>query len=201
MEIKAVEFPYSNEITVVSKKQFDVHKKLYAGYVSKANEIAVALKGLKDASGNTTYSVYRGLKKGQSYALDGVILHELYFKNLGGEHLEPGKALQEKLKHCYGSYEMWEKDFKACATSARGWAILAYEQRTDSLVNMLLDTHDEGIITGAFPLLVLDMYEHAYFIDYANNKDEYFAKFMDNIDWNCVNERYETVLYCGQKRL
>lgn len=194
MEIKAAEIPYTNDITVISKKQFDVHKKLYSGYVSKVNEICNILKKEREKIGNATYSEYRGLKKGQSYALDGVILHELYFKNIGGGNCEAEKSLLEAIKKCFGGYEQWVQDFKACALSARGWAILAYEQRTKSLINMLLDTHDEGIVMGTFPVLVLDMYEHAYFIDYTNDKEEYFKKFMENINWDAVNKRFENIL-------
>ena len=192
-DIKQINFAYTEDITAVSKRQYEIHLKLYAGYVSKANEIDGILANERVKNGNATYSEYRGLKKGQSYALDGVILHELYFKNMGGGRVNVCEGLTGCINKSFGGYDRWLADFKACADSARGWAILAYEQRSGALANILLDTHDEGHVMGAFPILVLDMYEHAYFIDYANNKDEYFGRFMANVNWNAVNKRYEAL--------
>jgi Fe-Mn family superoxide dismutase len=179
----------------VSEKQFNVHKKLYKGYVDKANETSKLLETMKEKTGNATYSNYRAVKKGQTYALDGVILHELYFSNLGGKS-KCCDRLTRLFDKFFGGYDNWLTDFKACAMSARGWAVLAYEQRSESPLNMLLDTHEDGIIMGAYPLLVLDMYEHAYFIDYANDKEAYFDKFMADINWDTVSERAAVLRDC-----
>lgn len=188
-EIEAYDYPYIN-ITAVSKKQFDVHQELYKGYVKKVNEVWNKLAGdAEREEANATYSYYRGLKLGETYALDGVILHEMYFSNLGGRSKEPyGKAL-EVIKQNFGSYEDWAKDFVACGKAARGWAVLAYDQRSRSLHNFMSDAHDVGAIWTAYPILILDVYEHAYFIDYANKKADYIDHFMMNINWDIVNKR------------
>lgn len=189
VQIKAYDYPYQN-IDAISKKQFDVHQELYKGYVNKINEIWNKLAGDAERDqANATYSYYRGLKLGETYALDGVILHELYFSNLGGNRTQAyGKAL-EMIRRDFGTYESWARDFTACGKAGRGWAILAYDQRSRTLHNFMCDAHDVGAIWTAYPVLIMDVYEHAYFIDYANKKDEYINAFMKDIDWDVVNKR------------
>jgi Fe-Mn family superoxide dismutase len=143
---------------------------------------------------NATYSKYRGLKKGETYALDGVILHELYFDNLGGTDNIQNGAILELINRDFGSYENWKNDFIACGKAARGWAILVYDQRSKSLINILCDAHDEGIIMNSYPLVVMDVYEHAYFVDYRNKKADYIDKFMMDINWSAVNRRAERLM-------
>lgn len=189
-ELNKLNFQYNNTINAVSKKQYDVHLELYEGYVNKTNEI---WKELKDApqreKANATYSKYRGLKKGETYALNGVILHELYFDNLGGINNTPSGVALELINQFFGSYENWKQDFIACGKAARGWAILCYDQRSKSLKNILCDSHDEGNIANAYPLIIMDVYEHAYFVDYQNKKADYIESFMLDINWDSVNKR------------
>ena len=176
-------------ITSITKKQFEVHLELYKGYVNKINEIWAKLETVDRKEANATYSPYRGLKKGETYALNGVILHELYFQNIIGGTGKPSGPVLQLIEKAFGSYEKWKEDFIACGKAARGWAMLAYDQRSKTLHNFLLDAHDEGVITNAFPLLILDVYEHAYYIDYTNKKEEYINNFMKDINWDVVNRR------------
>jgi len=190
MNINASQSSYHTN--VVSKKLFDNHLKLYWGYVEKTNEISDKLtqattKSLSDA--NATYSEYRSLKRGESFALDGVILHEQYFQDMGTGGESPGQRTMELINSCFGSFENWQNAFIASAKCARGWCIMAFEQRTQSLRNIVLDTHDDGLVCGAFPLLVLDVYEHAYTTDYGIDKASYIQKFMASINWDMVERR------------
>jgi len=190
MEITAIPFGYQTE--VVSKKLFDNHLTLYKGYVDKTNEIGLKLAASSKAdlaAANATYSIYRGLKKGESFALDGVILHELYFQNLVAENSKVSNRVNRLLEHNWGGFDEWKDAFAASAKTARGWCILAYEQRTKTCRNIVLDSHDDGLICGAYPLLALDMYEHAYMLDYETNKADYINKFIDNIPWSVVERR------------
>lgn len=165
-ELSKVNFHYNNTINAVSKKQYDVHLELYEGYINKINEIWKELmEAPQREKANAAYSKYRGLKKGETYALDGVILHELYFDNLGGVNNTPSGAALELINQFFGSYESWKQDFIACGKAARGWAMLCYDQRSKALKNILCDSHDEGIIANAYPLIVMDVYEHAYFVE------------------------------------
>ena len=193
MEIVATTFHHQTD--VVSQRQFDEHLKLYQGYVSKTNEITKKLAENPDlAAANATYSIYRGLKRGESYALDGVILHEMYFQNLVSENAVPGNRTLKMMELNWGGYDQWKAAFIASATSARGWCITAFEQRTQSCRNIVLDSHDDGLICGSYPLIVIDMYEHAYFLDYATDKAKYINNFIDHIPWTVIEKRVATVM-------
>jgi Fe-Mn family superoxide dismutase len=165
--------------------------RLYEGYVTNINKIDEILRegdAQRDQS-NTTFSYYRELKRGETFALDGVILHELYFENIGGNSPQPGPATTEILNTDFGSFQNWQEDFIATAKASRGWAVLAFDQRSGRLRNISLDAHDLGNIAYSAPILVLDMYEHAYFLQYADKKAEYINNFMKNINWNVIEER------------
>ena len=188
MNITAMPFAYNTD--VVTKKQFDDHITLYKGYVDKTNEVTRLLATEPDYAGaNATYSKYRGLKKGESYAIDGVILHELYFQNMVNENQPMGKKSKYIMDHYFGGYDKWMECFTACGKAARGWCVCSYEQRTDTCRNILLDTHDEGHICTAYPLIVMDMYEHAYFLDYGTDKASYIQKFIERIPWSVIEKR------------
>ena len=191
-QISAMPFPFGT--SVVSRKQFDDHMKLYDGYVTSTNKITETLATNPEySSANATVGHYRGWKKGETYAINGVILHELYFQNLGDEAGPIGQKCQSVMDKYFGGTDKWKEDFVACATSARGWCILAYEQRTGTCRNILLDSHDDGQIATAYPLIVLDMYEHAYFIDYGTDKAAYINRFINNIPWDIIERRASTL--------
>lgn len=189
--IEKIPFVYTEDITVVNQEQFDVHLELYDGYVNSINKIDEILyhgDAQRDQA-NATFSYYRELKRGETFALDGVILHELYFSNIGGNTNEPQQWVKELLAKDFGSFEKWKEDFVATAKASRGWAVLCFDQRSGLLRNISLDAHDVGNIAYSAPLLVLDVYEHAYFLQYATNKVEYIENFMKNINWDLVAER------------
>lgn len=193
MVVKTVPFSYNTN--AVSQKQYNEHLELYKGYVNKTNEISSILETSADFKGaNSTYSKYRELKKEQTYAMDGIILHEEYFKNMTSQKQSPGRKTIEIINKFYGNLENWKTDFKACATSARGWCLTSYNQRTNTVSSYLQDSHDCGPITMAYPLIVLDMYEHAYFLDYGTKKNIYIEKFLDSINWHLVESKAENVI-------
>ncbi|QHQ62167.1 superoxide dismutase [Anaerocolumna sedimenticola] len=194
MEIVKLNFEYSDDVTVINREQFEAHMRLYEGYVNKINEIDGLLADDPDLEGaNSTYSEFRGIKRGETYALNGVILHEFYFENIGSNNNEPDEVVMNFLSRFFGSYELWQEHFVATAKASRGWVILCYDPRSDSLRNLSLDLHDYGNAAMSIPLLVLDMYEHAYFLQYADNKAEYIDNFMKNIDWSVVKDRIESM--------
>jgi len=190
MEFKKIDFTYSEDITVINKEQFDAHMRLYEGYINKMNEIDKLLKENSDLDlANSTYSKYRGIKRGETFALNGVILHELYFQNIGSPESKPDDTVKKYLIRDFGSFEEWEKQFVATAKASRGWVVLAYDVRSKSFRNISLDAHDVGNIAFSTPILVLDMYEHAYFLEYADKKVDYINNFKKNINWNVINDR------------
>lgn len=192
MELKKMDFQYSNDITVINKEQFDVHMRLYEGYINKINEIDHLLATSPDLEqANSTYSSFRGMKRGESFALDGVILHEYYFENIGSMNNYPDAHIISCLTKDYGSYENWKQDFIATGRASRGWAVLCYDIRSMRFRNNSLDAHDVGNISTSIPILVLDVYEHAYFLQYSDKKADYIDNFMKNINWSVVKQRIE----------
>jgi len=188
MEINAM--PFTHKTGIVTQKQFNDHITLYHGYVSKTNEITQVLTtDPQYSTANATASHYRGWKCGETYAINGAILHELYFQNLGNEGGAPGPRTQALMDRFFGGYNGWKEDFVACATAARGWCILAFEQRTKTCRNILLDSHKDGQIVTAFPIIVLDMYEHAYFLDYGTDKGTYINRFISQAGWDAIEKR------------
>lgn len=178
----------------ISEKALEIHHdKLYQGYVNKKNEIEEKLKTIDRATGNNaTYSDYRALKLEETFAANGVYLHEDYFSVLGGEGQSTADAseLGVAITAEFGSLEAWVTDFKACGMSARGWAVLAYDTNDGRLHNYIGDMHNQGGVWGAIPVIVLDVYEHAYFIDYGSDRKSYLEDFMNNLDWKMANEVY-----------
>jgi len=188
--IEKIRFKYTDDITAVNQKQFEAHIRLYEGYVDKINEIdRILMNNPEREKANATFSFYRECKRGETYALNGVILHELYFENMGGRMKMPDQAAAGQLEMYFGSFDNWKNDFIATAKASRGWAVLCYDQRSYRLRNISLDAHDLGNIAYSAPLLVLDVYEHAYFLQYADNKTEYINRFMENINWDVVCDR------------
>lgn len=169
---------------------------LYKGYVNKTNEINKKLILAERDKANQTYSELRELKVELSFALNGVKLHEAYFDNLAGAGTVIDEGLKAELTKVYGSYENWEEDFKASGMAARGWVIAAYEPADGRIYNYIADDHNTYGIWWAIPLLILDVYEHAYFIDYGASRVSYINAFMHNIDWNVINQRFKDIQAC-----
>jgi superoxide dismutase, Fe-Mn family len=194
MEFVKLNFEYSNDVTVINKEQFDAHMRLYEGYINKMNEIDNLLRTNPELeNANSTYSHFRGIKRGETFALNGVILHEFYFENIGGVNVSPDETVRRYLAKDFGSYGQWRDHFIATAKASRGWVVFCYDPRSDQFRNISLDAHDYGNIAMSIPILVLDMYEHAYFLQYADNKVEYINNFMKNIDWNVIRGRLESM--------
>lgn len=182
------------ELPGLSEKQLaEHHDVLYAGYVKKTNEIRAKISGVDLTNVNATYSDLRELKVEETFALNGVKLHEAYFDNLGGKGGAAEGAIADLILRDFGSYEKWAAEFMACGMAARGWVVLAYDLDEKRLLNIVCDVHNQGGVWGAVPLLVLDVYEHAYFLDYATARKKYLETFMQNVDWSVANaalERY-----------
>ena len=190
--INAVRFHHTPDITVINQRQYDAHNTLYKGYVTQINKITDELSKVSadvKKEANTTDGEYRGLKRGETYALNGVILHELYFRNIGGLCQAPSKEILDMLQKYFGGYEQWKEDFIATAKASRGWTVLAYDQRSSILRNLSLDDHDTGAVVLSLPILVLDMYEHAYMIQYGIEKMNYINAFIENIHWDILRQR------------
>lgn len=166
---------------------FDI---LYKGYVNKLNEIDESMKTADPAAANATYSLIRELKKEEVFATNAIQLHEGYFENLIPGGNRPGGVILELIEEEFGSYEKWEAEFRGLGLAARGWVVLAFNWDDGRLHNYLTDIHSEGV-WAASPLLILDVYEHAYYLDYGAARKAYIDAFFTNLDWSAVNARIE----------
>jgi len=176
----------------LSEKQLSEHHDvLYAGYVKKVNEIRQKLASVDKSSANGTFSDLRELKVEETFALNGVKLHESYFDNLSEKGGAPMGVIADWLKKDFGSVENWEAEIKACGLSARGWVVLAFDLESGTLHNIVCDLHNQGGVWNSVALLVLDVYEHAYFVDYATGRKAYLEGFAKHLDWVEVNARIE----------
>lgn len=180
-----------NNVKGISSNQLNQHYKLYQGYVNKINSIWENINNIALEDGaNPTYGNYRSALLGQSYALNGVKLHELYFENLNGKVKGIPDSIHKAIIDTFESYEKFEKNFINCGLSVRGWCVLGYDSIDNKLHVYGFDSHDIGVIVSFTPLLVLDVYEHAYMIDFGIDRKAYIDVFMKNIDWAIVNDRF-----------
>ena len=181
----------------ISKKTIEEHLKLYQGYVTKYNEISEKLANLGDdeySKANQTYSLVRELKVELTFAYGGVVNHEIYFGHLGGKGGEPtGEVLKQIMKD-FGSFATFKKDMKATGIAARGWVWTAWNWKENRLFNYLGDAQNTFPVWYSTPILALDTYEHAYFIDYGVNRGSYIDAFFNNIDWKAVAKNFEVVV-------
>ena len=180
----------------ISDQQLEYHFEThYKGYVTKINEVWERLQTVDRSKANQNFSEYRALKVEESFNLMGVVLHELYFENIkDGKDSKPSAKLMKHLEKNFGSFEKWKDDFRACGIALRGWAVLIYDLSTGKLINNGLDAHNVYGFLNAIPLLVLDVYEHAYYADQGPKRLPYIEAFFENVNWNVVSKRLERAL-------
>jgi superoxide dismutase, Fe-Mn family len=180
----------------LSDKQMEPHRDvLYTGYVKKLNEIEKAQRDADLSKANGTYAEIRELKVEEIFATNGVFLHEGFFANLEhGKGGEASGALLDAINKEWGSFEKWKAEFIACGKAARGWVVLAYSFNDHRLHNYLMDRHDVGGVWAAMPILILDVYEHAYMIDYGVDRAGYISAFFENLNWDVVTRRFDETM-------
>jgi Fe-Mn family superoxide dismutase len=175
--------------TGISQATHEEHYKLYQGYIKKTNEIMDKLKTVDLAGANQSFSDLRSLKVGLSFALGGVKNHEIYFDAMGGPGgPAPGK-LGERIARDFGSHEKWVAEFKACGLAARGWVWLAWDRDLGRLMNYLGDAQNTFPIWNSAIVLPMDVYEHAYYLDFKTNRAAYVDAFLANVDWDVAARR------------
>jgi Fe-Mn family superoxide dismutase len=175
------------ELNGISRVSVEAHHRLYQGYVAKRNEMLQRLAEADRDAANQVFSDLRALKVDLSFALGGIKNHEVYFEHLGGEGGDPTGPVRSLIERDFGSVAAWRADLKATGMAARGWAWTAYDWDERRLLNLIGDAQNTFPIWNATPLVALDVYEHAYFIDYQTDRGAYIDAFFDNLDWNVVN--------------
>ncbi len=177
----------------ISEEQIAQHWRLYEGYVAQVNTLRTELKGLREA-GKGSSALYADRRRRVGFEYNGMVLHELYFANLKARVPEPGEtsALKKALTGQFGNFEAFKEDFVTAGTTRSvGWAILYLDPMTGALTNHFVQLHEDGNVAGFVPILVMDVWEHAYMVDYgAGGRAPYIKAFFSNINWPVVEKRY-----------
>jgi Fe-Mn family superoxide dismutase len=166
------------------------HFTLYQGYVTNTNKLLDTLdQMLKEGKVGTPE--YAELKRRFGWEFNGMRLHEYYFENLGGKGgIQKEGKLYQKLADSFGSYEGWEKDFKATGSMRGiGWAVLYQDIPSGKFINFWINEHDVGHPAGGVPILIMDVFEHAFMVDYGLKRADYIEAFFRNINWAEVEKR------------
>ncbi len=167
-----------------------MHIQLYNGYVKNTNTLLHTIRELAQ-DGQDRSITYGALKRRVGWEMDGMLLHEAYFDNLGATELLPQtSALYRQIEKDFGSYSAWEKDFKATGLMRGiGWVILYRDPKNKCLQNIWINEHDVGHIAGGTPVLVMDVWEHAYITEFGLDRAKYIDVFFQNINWREVQKR------------
>jgi Fe-Mn family superoxide dismutase len=178
----------------ISDKTLQMHFKLYEGYVQSVNELNEKIADVL-SDGNVDkeeFPAYSELTRRLGFEYNGMVLHELYFQNLkSGRSGSPGRAFVSAAEDSFGSYETWRMDFASVGKMRGvGWAICYQDPGTGAISNHWITLHEVGNVSGFIPLLVMDVWEHAFILDYAPaDRPKYIDAFFANVDWDAVQRR------------
>ncbi|HUM14756.1 MAG TPA: Fe-Mn family superoxide dismutase [Candidatus Nitrosotalea sp.] len=173
----------------ISDDQIGQHWALYESYVKAANGLLEAAAKAKAGSPQ-----WAELRRRLGFEIDGIVLHEYYFGNLASSSQpSPGSDLAADASATWGSVAGWREDFaKTGGMRGVGWAILYHDPATGGLFNWWVSSHDQGHPAGFHPVIVLDVFEHAWMVDHgAGGRAEYIAAFLENVNWEVVEQRYK----------
>jgi len=191
MNYETKNFDYLLGLFGLSDQLLKNHFTLYQGYVTNVNKILEERKKLID-SDQTSSPVFAELTRRLGWEWNGLRLHELYFENLTQEtkKLDPASSLFLEIEQSFGNFENWEKEFRAIgAMRGIGWVILYRDTVTGKLLNVWINEHDVGHLSGAKPIIVLDVFEHAFMLDYGIKRADYLNIFMTHLDWPVIEKR------------
>ncbi len=177
---KPVPLPYEELGKFLSKEQLRWHHESHYGG---------ALRGFVKLDQGLFGNQRQRIAKANS-----VLLHELYFENMTAKKQSVEKTMGALIKKRFGTTDRWLEDFRSAAKSCRGWAMLAWHPVNGKLYNVATDSHDDGLACSGVPLVVVDMYEHAYYLDFQNRKGDYVDAFTDHINWAAVENRLRACL-------
>ena len=191
MKYQAINFEKLLGAEGFSNQLLTNHFTLYNGYVTNTNKLMEEFAEL-EKQGKAATPQYAELKRRFGWEFDGMRLHELYFGNMvkGGLALDKNSRLCAKIAEDFGSFENWEKLFKAVgAMRGIGWTVLYYDAAGNQLLNTWIGEHDGGHLASAAPILIMDVFEHAFMIDYGLKRADYIEAFFKAIDWAAVGSR------------
>ncbi len=170
------------------------HFTLYKGYVTNTNKLVDTLDAMLK-EGKLATPEYAELTRRFGWEFNGMRLHEYYFENMvkGGSKIDTGAPLSAMVAKEFGTMENWEKDFKGTGSMRGiGWTVLYYDAISNHLFNVWINEHDMGHLAGCAPLLIMDVFEHAFITDYQLKRADYIEAFVKSINWKFVSDRFHT---------
>lgn len=194
--LKMIELPYAfNALEpYYSEETLRLHYNvLYKGYVDNTNKTE---EQLQEAREKRDFSNIKCLEKNLSFFGSGAILHELFFKNMGPEkNTSPSLLLTEQMTKDFGNFETFKAQFEAASASveASGWCLLVWVPKWNKLEILQCEKHQDLTLWGCIPILVLDMWEHSYYLQYKTERPKYISAFWNIINWDVVNRRWNLI--------
>jgi len=184
-------FDYRTE--ALSASTVKAHQELLDGYVGTLNKISAELDTVNREDANLNDSSFRSLKIDEVYNLNAAFLHGMFFDNISeNSRLAADSLTFLRLERDFGSFNDWQRDFIATAMSARnGWAVTVYNTFLKRYMNVVVDLHSNNIPFSSYPVVVLDVWEHAYYNDYLKDRKKYVFAMMKQLDWKVIDERFQ----------
>jgi len=183
---------YDLHTDLLSEKTKEAHQDLFDGYVASLNTVSAKLDSSDRSSADTTDSEFRSLKIDETYNINASFLHAYYFENIADPNskITMDSLAYMRLVRDFGTFENWQKDFIACAMSARnGWAVTVYNGFLRRFMNVVIDLHSLNVPLFSYPVIVLDCWEHAYFRDYLDDRKKYIFAMMKQFNWDVIENR------------
>tara|TARA_A100001011_G_scaffold339427_1_gene370866 strand:+ start:2187 stop:2894 length:708 start_codon:yes stop_codon:yes gene_type:complete len=185
---------YKLKTDLLSQKAIAAHQELLQKYVETLNEISARLDSADRSAANANNSDYRSLKIDEAYNMNAAFLHAYFFDNIADTNskITMDSLAYMRIARDFGTFDEWQKDFIACAMSARnGWAMTVYNGFLDRYMNICIDLHSLNVPMNCYPVIVVDMWEHSYFRDYLADKQKYTFAMMKEFDWEVIEKRFE----------
>jgi len=185
------QFNLSTEL--LSQANKDNHIELYQKYIENFNRISAELDTADRSDVNSNNSQYRSLKIDETYNMNAAYLHELYFANISDLHSEIAmdSLSYMRLSRDFGTFDAWQKDFIACCSASRcGWAMTYLNTYTQSYMNVPVDLHSLEVPVGCYPIIVMDVWQHAYYKDYLKDVKTYTYAMMKQLNWHVIESRF-----------
>tara|TARA_R110000803_G_scaffold81592_2_gene147557 strand:+ start:2319 stop:2996 length:678 start_codon:yes stop_codon:yes gene_type:complete len=192
--LSAQEKKFTFNSDFLSNENFQNHVELYQGYLQNFNTISSKLDTADRQNVNCNHSEFRSLKLDETFNMNGVHLHELYFANIGdvNSEIKMDSLAYMRLARDFGGFDAWQKDFIACAAASQcGWAITYLNTYTQTYMNAVVDLHTNNIPFGSYPLIVMDAWQHAYYRDYLKDVTTYTRAMMKLLRWPVIEERIQ----------
>ncbi len=190
--LSAQEKKFTFNSDFLSNDNFQNHVELYQGYLKNFNEISAKLDTVDKQNVNCNHSEFRSLKLDETFNMNGVYLHELYFANIGdpNSEIKMDSLSYMRLARDFGSFDNWQKDFIACAAASQcGWAVTYFNMFTRTYMNATIDLHSNNVPAGSYPVIVMDAWQHAYYRDYLKDVKTYTRALMKTLRWPVIEER------------